>query len=52
MQHAFFSLVRSGLWGTPADRQLFRSVSPDDWETVYRMANSHDWIFDGIIVVK
>lgn len=24
MQHAFFSLVRSGLWGTPADRQLFR----------------------------
>ena len=51
MQHAFFSLVRSGLWGTPADRQLFRSVSPDDWETVYRMANSQALLaltFDGI----
>ena len=46
-----FHSVRSGLWGTPADRQLFRSVSPDDWETVYRMANSQALLaltFDGI----
>ena len=51
MQHAFFSLVRSGLWGTPADRQLFRSAGRHDWETVYRMANSQALLaltFDGI----
>lgn len=51
MQHAFFSLVRSGLWGTPADERLFQSASTADWEQLYRMANSQALIaltFDGI----
>lgn len=51
MQQAFFSLVRSGLWGTPADATLFQSVSEADWNVLYRMAQSQALIaltFDGI----
>ena len=51
MQHAFFSLVRSGLWGTPTDELLFQSVSDADWEILYRMANSQALLaltYDGI----
>ena len=51
MQQAFFSLVRSGLWGTPADIKFFQSVSEDDWNTLYRMAQSQALValtFDGI----
>lgn len=51
MQRPFFSLVRSGLWGTAADASLFQSVTPDDWQELYRMAQSQALLaltFDGI----
>lgn len=50
-QRAFFSLVRSGLWGTPADETLFSSLSPDDWETLYHTSATQALLaitFDGI----
>lgn len=51
MQRPFFSLVRSGLWGTAADAGLFQSLTPDDWQELYRMAQSQALLaltFDGI----
>ena len=51
MQQAFFSLVRSGLWGITADAKLFQSVSETDWNRLYRMAQSQALValtFDGI----
>lgn len=51
MRHAFFSLVRSGLWGTCADEALFQSTSAAEWESLYRMAQAQALLaitFDGI----
>lgn len=51
MQQAFFALVRTGLWGIPADSTLFQSVSVDGWERLYHMASSQALLaitFDGI----
>lgn len=51
MQRPFFSLVRSGLWGTAADTSLFQSLTPGDWQELYRMAQSQALLaltFDGI----
>lgn len=51
MQHAFFSLVRSGLWGTLPDEALFRPLSANDWQTLYRMAQAQALLaiaFDGV----
>lgn len=51
MLQAFFSLVRSGLWGSPADTVLFKSVSAADWNNLYRMAQTQALLaltFDGI----
>ena len=51
MQQAFFSLVRSGLWGTAADAALFQVLSAAQWERLYGMAQSQALLaltFDGI----
>ena len=51
MQQAFFSLVRSGLWGTVADPELFRQTTAAEWDVLYRMAQSQALLaltFDGI----
>lgn len=51
MLQAFFSLVRSGLWGCLADATLFKSVSAADWDNLYRIAQTQALLavtFDGI----
>lgn len=35
---AFFSLLRTGLWGVPADTTLFLSFTEKQWRQVYRLA--------------
>ncbi|RRD93133.1 hypothetical protein EII33_01475 [Bacteroides heparinolyticus] len=51
MQDAFFSLLRSGLWGTQADVRLFGSLSAADWDELYLIARKQALIaliFDGV----
>ena len=49
IQQQFFTLVRSGLWGTEADASLFDSHT--DWEMLYRSARAQALmgiVLDGI----
>lgn len=51
VQDAFFSLLRSGLWGTQADVRLFGSLSAADWDELYHIARKQALIaliFDGV----
>ena len=51
MQQAFFSLVRAGLWGTPADAALFRGLTPAQWQELHRLAHTQSLlavVFDGL----
>lgn len=51
IQDAFFSLVRSGLWGTPADAALFEGITPAHWKEIHRMAYTQSLmaiVFDGL----
>lgn len=48
---AFFSLVRAGLWDTPAVVNLFRGLTPAQWQEVHRLARTQSLlaiVFDGI----
>ncbi|MGO3807852.1 MAG: nucleotidyltransferase domain-containing protein, partial [Sphingobacterium sp.] len=35
---AFFSALKSGLWGSPIDPALFAALSPEQWVALYRMS--------------
>lgn len=51
MQQAFFSLVRAGLWNTPADAALFRGLTPAQWLELHRLAHTQSLlavVFDGL----
>lgn len=51
IQEAFFSLVRSGLWGTTADVALFERLTPANWKDIHRMAYTQSLmavVFDGL----
>lgn len=51
MQQAFFSLVRAGLWNTPADAALFRGLAPAQWQEFHRLAHTQSLlavVFDGL----
>ena len=51
VQEAFFSLVRAGLWGTPAEVSLFHDLTPVQWKEIHRMAHTQSLlaiVFDGI----
>lgn len=51
MQQAFFSLVRAGLWDTPADAALFRGLTPAQWQELHRLAHTQSLlavVFDGL----
>ena len=51
MQQAFFSLVRAGLWGTPAEAALFRGLAPAQWQELHRLAHTQSLlavVFDGL----
>lgn len=51
VQEAFFSLVRAGLWDTPAEVSLFHDLTPVQWKEIHRMAHTQSLlaiVFDGI----
>ena len=51
MQQTFFSLVRAGLWNTPADAALFRGLTPAQWQELHRLAHTQSLlavVFDGL----
>lgn len=51
IQEAFFSLVRAGLWGTPAEASLFQGLTPHQWQELHRLAHTQSLlaiVFDGI----
>ena len=51
MHEAFFSLVRAGLWGTPAETALFSGLTSAHWQELYRLAYTQSLqaiVFDGV----
>lgn len=49
VQKQFFTLIQSGLWGTPADATLFNSQT--NWKQIYQLARMQTLLgiaFDGI----
>lgn len=50
-EKAFFELLKSGLWKTPIEIEVFRNMSNEEWKSVYEMASKQTVIgiiYDGI----
>lgn len=50
-EEAFFELLKSGLWKTPIDIEVFHNMSNKDWKSVYNIASKQTVIgivYDGI----
>ena len=51
IKEAFFSLVRSGLWGISAEEELFHGLTLVHWQELHRLAHMQSLlaiVFDGI----